>query len=30
MYKILLTVLSNREDVQYNEPPEYPCQLWDK
>ncbi|MBC6310955.1 hypothetical protein HCJ66_15570 [Listeria sp. FSL L7-1582] len=30
MYKILLTVLSNREHIQSNEPPEYPCPLWDK
>ncbi|MBC1777541.1 Imm59 family immunity protein [Listeria booriae] len=29
MYKILLTVLSNREHIQANEPPEYPCPLWD-
>ncbi|MBC1473134.1 hypothetical protein HB852_00695 [Listeria grandensis] len=30
MYKLQLTVLSNREHIKSNEPPEYPCSLWDK
>ncbi len=28
MYKLQLTVLSNREHIQNNELPEYPCVLW--
>ncbi|MHC5319549.1 Imm59 family immunity protein [Listeria kieliensis] len=30
MYRIQSRVITNRKSVRNNEPPEYPCHLWDK